>query len=347
MKKIFFFLTIASCTSFAQITITSSDVLDMFAAGKTISSHEDTLISSIDIGSPGGGNNWDFTMLKSHYTLTSEGVNPATTSYINDFSGANICTYNLDYFEGELAEVWNYSAINTNWDNLGSAITINSQPGNVIQIKNNPPARETLFPFTYNSSNSSNYTQTTEFNGTVISSSNVSTTALVDAYGTMTLPGGASFDALRIRISETNGADVYLDYIFFSKSGAIVNIYTSNPNLPNSGTINIDGASYNGVPTISGVEQIGTSPINYDLGQNYPNPFNPTTNIEYSIPEQSIVDIRIYDILGNEIAVLVNKEQAAGRYKADFNGINLTSGVYFYRLQAGGFVETKKMILLK
>ena len=151
MKKIIFFLTFASCISFAQISITSTDVLNMFAAGKTIETHEDTLLSSVDIGSPGGGNNWDFTALQSHYTLNSQGVNPATTQFINDFSSANSCTYRSDYFEGELAEIWSYSAINTNWDNLGSAITISSQPGTVIELKNNPPAREAVFPFTYNS----------------------------------------------------------------------------------------------------------------------------------------------------------------------------------------------------
>ena len=180
-----------------------------------------------------------------------------------------------------------------------------------------------------------------------LSTSNVSTTTIVDAYGTMTLPGGASFEALRIRYSETTDTDTYLDYIFISNSGATVNIYSSDLNLPNSGIVNVDGASYNGVPTTTGVEQISELPVNFNLSQNYPNPFNPTTKIEYSIPEQSFVDLRIYDILGNEVAKLVNKEQAAGTYKADFSGISLTSGTYFYRIKTEGFVETKKMTLLK
>ena len=97
----------------------------------------------------------------------------------------------------------------------------------------------------------------------------------------------------------------------------------------------------------SDVEQISGLPENFSLQQNYPNPFNPSTLIEYSIPEQSFVDLKIYDILGNEIAVLVNAEQSAGVYRADFTGANLTSGIYFYKLQTGSFIETKKMVLTK
>lgn len=347
MKKTLFILAIVSCTISAQIVISSADISNMFAAGKFITTHEDTLQSTINIGSPGGGNNWDFTALQSHYSLSSENVNPATTPFVNDFPSATVCSYRSDYFEGELAEIYSYSAINSNWDNLGSALTLNSQPGSVIKLLNNPPAREAVFPVTFNSNWSQSYIQTTEFNGIPISTSNIATTSLVDAYGTMTLPGGASFEALRIRYSETTDTDTYLDYIFISSSGALVGVFSSDLNLPNSGIVSIDGVGYNGVPTTTEVEQISEVPVNYSLSQNYPNPFNPTTNIEYSIPEQSFVNFKVYDILGNEVAVLVNKEQSAGKYRADFSGTDLTSGTYFYRLQAGSFIETKKMLLIK
>lgn len=99
---------------------------------------------------------------------------------------------------------------------------------------------------------------------------------------------------------------------------------------------------------VSDVEQISTfTPKVYSLKQNYPNPFNPNTKIEYSIPEASFVQLKIYDILGNEVAELVNNELSAGVYRSDFTGIELSNGIYFYRIQAGSFVETKKMILLK
>ena len=83
------------------------------------------------------------------------------------------------------------------------------------------------------------------------------------------------------------------------------------------------------------------------LLQNYPNPFNPNTKIEYQIPELSFVTIKVYDVLGNEVRTIVNEEKAAGSYGIKFDGSGLTSGIYFYRLQAGSIVETKKMVLIK
>ena len=85
----------------------------------------------------------------------------------------------------------------------------------------------------------------------------------------------------------------------------------------------------------------------FNLFQNYPNPFNPSTKITYTIPELSFITLKVYDVLGNEIAKLVNEEKQIGDYEVEFDGSELTSGIYFYRLQAGSYFETKKMILLK
>jgi S-formylglutathione hydrolase FrmB len=85
----------------------------------------------------------------------------------------------------------------------------------------------------------------------------------------------------------------------------------------------------------------------FHLAQNYPNPFNPTTTIRYQIPELSFITLKVYDVLGNEITTLVNEEKPIGIYEVELNANNLSSGVYFYRLQAGSFVETRKMILMK
>jgi hypothetical protein len=85
----------------------------------------------------------------------------------------------------------------------------------------------------------------------------------------------------------------------------------------------------------------------YTLEQNYPNPFNPNTKIKYSVPQSSNITIKVFDILGNDIVTLVNTEKPVGIYEVEFDATTLTSGVYFYRLQAGSFVETKKMILAK
>ncbi len=89
-------------------------------------------------------------------------------------------------------------------------------------------------------------------------------------------------------------------------------------------------------------------PTGYELSQNYPNPFNPTTNIRFSLPMTQTVTLKVYDITGREVATLINGERrAAGVYQLNFDGYGLSSGAYFYRLQAGNFVETKKMTLVK
>ncbi|MFZ1322143.1 MAG: T9SS type A sorting domain-containing protein, partial [Ignavibacteria bacterium] len=88
-------------------------------------------------------------------------------------------------------------------------------------------------------------------------------------------------------------------------------------------------------------------PDNYSLYQNYPNPFNPSTVIKYDIKNSGLVSLKVYNVLGSEVASLVNEVKQAGRYEVEFNGLNLNSGIYYYRLQAGEYTETKKMLLLK
>ncbi len=120
--------------------------------------------------------------------------------------------------------------------------------------------------------------------------------------------------------------------------------------------------------TAVGVDDENETSFNFNLEQNYPNPFNPSTLIKYTLPSRQagipvetrrgvsqqnslpaygVVTLKVYDILGNEIATLVNKKQAPGNYSVKFNASNLPTGIYFYKLKNGGFSQSKKMILLK
>lgn len=97
-----------------------------------------------------------------------------------------------------------------------------------------------------------------------------------------------------------------------------------------------------------GITPISTEiPASYRLEQNYPNPFNPVTNIKFSVPKSGIVKMSVYDVSGREVAVLVNETLSAGTYSADFDASVFASGVYFYKLSSGDFVQTKKMVLVK
>jgi hypothetical protein len=100
-------------------------------------------------------------------------------------------------------------------------------------------------------------------------------------------------------------------------------------------------------PVSVGVEPVEGVPQVYSLEQNYPNPFNPTTAIEYSVPASGLVTLKIYNVLGQEVATLVNQMQTAGKYRVTFEAGKLATGLYMYRLQAGQFTDVKKMMLIK
>jgi hypothetical protein len=99
--------------------------------------------------------------------------------------------------------------------------------------------------------------------------------------------------------------------------------------------------------TLTAVDESETRPSQFSLSQNYPNPFNPTTNFEFQTGNFGLVNLRVFDVLGREVATLVNDARQAGVYTIRWNASSLPSGVYFYRLQTGSFVETKKLMLAK
>ena len=98
-------------------------------------------------------------------------------------------------------------------------------------------------------------------------------------------------------------------------------------------------------PSVQGTESFWID--GYLLGQNYPNPFNPATTISFSVPTQSFVSLKVFDALGREVSILLSEQLSAGTYSRQWDAAGLASGVYFYRLQAGSFSETKKLILLR
>lgn len=100
-------------------------------------------------------------------------------------------------------------------------------------------------------------------------------------------------------------------------------------------------------PNYIGIQQITSVVKEFSLGQNYPNPFNPTTNIRFSIPKSEHVSLRVYDILGREVKALVNQNLTPGEYQVDFDATGLSSGMYYYSLRSGDFVDVKKMVLVK
>jgi hypothetical protein len=99
---------------------------------------------------------------------------------------------------------------------------------------------------------------------------------------------------------------------------------------------------------VTGIKNIDLEiPKEFSLSQNYPNPFNPSTKIKFSLPSSQFVTLKVYDVLGREIAGLINELREVGNYEVQFNPDNLVSGIYYYRFQAGTYSETKKLVLLR
>jgi len=116
-------------------------------------------------------------------------------------------------------------------------------------------------------------------------------------------------------------------------------------NAGHGGPLRWDSASVTIILT-----EVGENPLkpkSFELFDNYPNPFNPSTTLKYSLPEASLTSLKIYDAIGNEVAILVDEMKSAGTHQIEFNAAGLSSGIYYYTIQAGSFSETRKMILMK
>ena len=159
-----------------------------------------------------------------------------------------------------------------------------------------------------------------------------------------------SYDANNNRIEQIrqmwNGTD-------WDNGGRVLYTYNTNNDLTEeiiqewdgSEWVNIDKYTY--LYLVTEVKKIEESVLNYGISNNFPNPFNPSTRIKYFIPTQSYVTIKVFDALGNEITTLVNEEKQTGSYHVEFDASELTSGIYLYRLRAGDYIETTKMMFMK
>jgi hypothetical protein len=119
-----------------------------------------------------------------------------------------------------------------------------------------------------------------------------------------------------------------------------ISIFNNSINNPNERIIALTDIAL-------GISDKNYIPVEFELFQNYPNPFNPTTTIKFTIPKHSFVTFKIYDLLGREISTIVNENMSRGIYELDFDGSNLASGIYIYRIKAGTFNSSKKFVLMK
>jgi uncharacterized protein YegP (UPF0339 family) len=169
--------------------------------------------------------------------------------------------------------------------------------------------------------------------------------------GTLNYMADANGDFVDYSISDLDGSYMIgsVEAGSYTMVSTLVSFDNAQKNISidysNNSTINVD-FSLNPNSTM-GINNNVTTINGYELQQNYPNPFNPSTIISYQIPQNSFVTLKVYNILGNEVATLVNEQQIAGKYNFNFKANNLASGVYIYKLTAGGFTSVRKLTLLK
>jgi hypothetical protein len=143
----------------------------------------------------------------------------------------------------------------------------------------------------------------------------------------------------------SRGKSITYNFVTQGFTGVTVKIDTSQENLS---TLVPEFVVYTGSGTTDVKELVGGRiPGEYSLEQNYPNPFNPTSTISYALPKQSYVTLTVYNILGRVVQTLIDETQEAGLHERQLNASGFASGVYFYRLAAGSFVDTKKMLVIK
>ncbi|MBI1931282.1 MAG: T9SS type A sorting domain-containing protein [Ignavibacteriales bacterium] len=361
----FFFLS--SSFLFSQITITQNDYTSLYQIGKTNTVFVDTLSESINIGQTGGNNQWDFSNLTPHSFRELSNILTSTTPYADSFANSDMATYftmdiNLGQGQTGKSESWTFYDL-TNAAELGS-VSLNTftEDGNTSVnesvSRNFPPFKQYDFPLTFDktwSVTDSVVDKSFSDGEQYLTGESVTTYNIhIDAWGTMKLPSGKEVDVLRSREQEIKtsfifgipmGTDITVTYFFIAKTGESLSILADVEDPPHSGVIS--GSIGWGNDDLTSVEKLESISNEFYLKQNYPNPFNPSTKIEYSISSPSYVKLIVYDVLGNEVARLVNEFQTSGNYKSEFDGSSLSSGIYLAKLSTDDFFDVKKMILIK
>ncbi len=343
-----------------QITITSSDI--MKPVGYTFMDEStDFGTYTVALGSTGGPQNWDFTSYTTPLRIFSEVVNVSGTPFASEFPTSNIAY--TQRIEGVSGETYNYMRVESNlWSLLGFGVEL---PESSYFQRSNPVGEIPLpislgLQFVYEQGVSDTV-------GPAIFSFVERGHVTVDAWGTVTLPMGnievlraVSYDTSITTISippfpDTADTTTGIEYTFFGRDPVIVAVVTSvegetNPNFTTASDIQRAGNPAG----IGDGEETVKIPRAFGLEQNYPNPFNPHTDISFTISEeaQGKVELAVFSVRGQKVRTLLSGERRRGRYTITWDGRNergeaLPSGIYLYRLTAGGETLTRKMMLAK
>jgi hypothetical protein len=350
----------------AQITITATDMTSAFANSIWTTYRTNYDVMPLNLGSVSGSAQvWDFSnvtgTVTSRDTTTAKYYPPAGYPAAAQFPGATVAQVAQTVAGSQTTtEATYFQVTSTGVYILGLATLIKNPPApdSLSVQKYNTPSKFIPLPATYGTQSVSSDTLPYDYQG--LSGFLVTNrTIKANGFGTLKFPNGAHPDAQALRVdAATDIVILYQTLVIPLSSEHDINFFTQDfsqvyfTNIESSytgGTTNVQQVSYQirtGTTTAIGESPV-FAPTTYSLEQNYPNPFNPSTTIQYDLPRKSSVSLVVYNALGQQVASLVNRDEEAGNHAVRLDGSTLASGVYFYRLVAGDFVATKKLVLMK
>ena len=350
-----FILSFGSENLFGQIQLTQQDLQGIL--GKKFKTVGDTGLV-VNVGSAGENQIWDLSGLSVEgIEWITEYLTPANTPFAEDFPTANWAEKSQVTIDGLKGTIYHYRRVEaSSFASLGDGMVVGEYTNVMVDESENIP-----LPLVYGAQWVSESVDTLFAGQGALSLSRDRIETIVDGWGKVKLPSG-EYDALRLRdnyfsIWETwfggqlMAADttVSIGYNWVSKNILILASIGSvdgeeDPNFTMAGEVFI----YAGEETGTGLAAVEmTTPEGFQLCQNYPNPFNPLTTIDFSLPVTGNVELTVHDTQGKRVATLVNGVRAAGTHSVTFDAHNFTSGIYYYTVKTEGYIQTRKMMLVK
>lgn len=341
----------ASLLAQNPITIQQSTLQSIFSAGNPIRIYasRDTL-STVNVGQRGGSNVYDFSSLTFSLIKIDTFRQVSTIPHLASRFPGTALTLNISdnpSLKEHVLFLWDNNRIVTPGDYKDLSAD------SFLVTQSSPPELFLRFPISYpdSSGETSRITRSFYSRGTLTRSEqhDIPIHSIVDGYGTLRLPGGESRPCLRIRWYEQPPNYHYKSFRYVTDNGMILSIDTQN-DQPDEGVIELDGPILLlRTSPLTAVSET-TMPLPFSLSQNYPNPFNPATVISFTVPGVRTlrdVSLRVYNVLGQEVATLVAGKVEAGHHQVQWRADGLPSGIYLYRLETGQRMETKKLVLVR
>ena len=347
IEKYFFtfgIILLLATVLYSQITVTQTQFMHLFTPGNFIYAipGESGLVN---VGNYQGPNIYDFTQINTQNQLTMQNYEISQISQLSGRYPSNAST-----FGGSPQNIDGHPVFLSEPDStyLVGDVLIGSE----YQFSHYVPIELFYgFPINYGDLPSWSafqvYDTTYNLNWQILSTYfyNEYVHVSVDGYGTLRLPGR---DLECLRMVRRYSWFQYKEFFFLTREGTMVVVSDVDATEPDTGYVSGDYIVLTPDPFVSIEDYEASISLEYRLEQNYPNPFNPTTRLTYYLHKSSFVELKVYDLSGRSIYTLVKEYQSPGEYSTNFNGSNLSSGIYFYQLNIGSNqVMTKKMVLMR